>query len=71
MVSARTKKSNSREFEQKGEYIAGRPGVGVDPGFKGSHVSPSLSPTPLPASPCVALILLVRSFLVIVRELVG
>lgn len=45
--------------------------MGVDPGFKGSHVSPSLSPTPLPASTCVALILLVGSFLETVRELAG
>lgn len=58
MVSARTKKSNPSELEQKGECIAGRLGVERDPGLRGFYVSLLLSPNPLPSSICVTLILL-------------
>lgn len=35
----------ARELEQKEECTARRPGVGMDPGLKVSHVSPSFSST--------------------------
>lgn len=63
MVSAGTKKSNFSELEQKGEGIAGRPGVEVDPGLRGFHVSLSLSPNTLPSIHVALILLLVVNFL--------